>query len=461
MARDDKASAKKSGKKSASKRDKAAGKSAVANRSLALARQPEQPAGRAKVIIAGAGIGGLTLALMLHRRGISAVIYEQASEVREVGVGINTLPHAIRELADLGLLPALDAVGIRTHELFYMNRIGQVVWREPRGTAAGFDVPQFSIHRGRLQKLIHEAVVERLGPGAIRTGRKLVGFVQNDGGVTAHFTDSVEGSGSETVRGEVLVGADGIHSVVRAHFAGDQGLPHWNGVMMWRGAADFPAFMTGRSMIIAGGMGAKLVLYPIGAGRSPETRLTNWVVTARVSDAAHPPGKESWSRRGRLDEVLPYARRYGIPGFDLVRLIRSTEAFYEYPMCDRDPLPRWSHGRVTLLGDAAHPMYPVGSNGASQAILDARSLADHLARADHPYQALAAYEADRLPKTAEIVALNRKGGPERVIDEIEKLAPAGFDDIDRVLPHDERKAIVRGYAGTAGFGLAQVNAKAG
>jgi 2-polyprenyl-6-methoxyphenol hydroxylase-like FAD-dependent oxidoreductase len=431
---------------------------------LVVAARPAAPPGlapsRVKVIIAGAGIGGLTLALMLHRRGISCAIYEQASEVREIGVGINTLPHAIKELADLGLLPALDAAGIRTHELLYMNRSGQTVWREPRGLAAGFDVPQFSIHRGRLQKLIHAAVVERLGAGAIRTGRKLAGFIQDDGGVTAQFVDSLDGAGSETVRAEVLVGADGIHSVVRGHYAPKQGLPRWNGVMMWRGAADFPAFLSGRSMIIAGGMGAKLVLYPIGNGKTPGTRLTNWVVTARVSDTEHPPGKESWSRRGRLDEVLPYARRYEIPGFDLVKLIRSTEAFYEYPMCDRDPLPRWSHGRVTLLGDAAHPMYPVGSNGASQAILDARSLADHLARAEHPYQALAAYEADRLPKTAEIVALNRKGGPERVIDEVEKLAPAGFADIDRVLSHDERKAIVRGYAGTAGFALTQVNRKA-
>ncbi|MCU0884184.1 MAG: flavin-dependent oxidoreductase [Beijerinckiaceae bacterium] len=398
---------------------------------------------------------------MLHRRGISCLICEQASAVREVGVGINTLPHAIKELADLGLLPALDAAGIRTQELFYMNRTGQIVWREPRGVAAGFEVPQFSIHRGRLQKLIFDAVIERLGPGAVRTGRKLAGFLQDEGGVTAHFVDSIDGSGSETVRAEVLVGADGIHSVVRGHYVPQQGLPRWNGVMMWRGAADHPAFLGGRSMIIAGGMGAKLVLYPIAEGSAPGMRLTNWVVTARVSDTPHPPGKESWSRRGRLDEVLPYARRYAIPGFDVTGLIHATDAFYEYPMCDRDPLPRWSHGRVTLLGDAAHPMYPVGSNGASQAILDARSLADHLARAEHPYQALQAYEADRLPKTAEIVALNRKGGPERVIDEVEKLAPAGFTDIERVLSHDERKAIVRGYAGTAGFALAQVNRKAG
>ncbi len=410
---------------------------------------------QAKVVIVGAGIGGLTAALMLHRRGISCVVYEQASEVREVGVGINTLPHAIRELADLGLLPALDAAGIRTAELIYMNRLGQVVWREPRGMAAGFEVPQFSVHRGRLQRVIHDAVIARLGPGAVRPGRKLGGFIQDEGGVTAHFVDSVDGSCSETVRCEVLIGADGIHSAIRSHYHPGQGPPRWNGVMMWRGAADFPAFLGGSSMIIAGGMGGKLVLYPIGAGASEHSRLTNWVVTVRIGDTPHPPGKESWSRRGRLDEVLPYARRFEIPGFDVVALIRSTAAFYEYPMCDRDPLPRWTHGRVTLLGDAAHPMYPVGSNGASQAILDARCLADCLASADHPLQGLAAYEADRRPKTADIVALNRKGGPERVIDEVEKLAPAGFGDVEQVLPHAERDAIVRGYAGKAGFAAAE------
>lgn len=428
---------------------------------LAASSGPAPFSGPAKVIIAGAGVGGLTLALMLHRRGISSVIFEQAGEIRPVGAGINVLPHAIRELVDLGLLDELDGVGIRTSELFYMNRIGQIVWREPRGIAGGFEVPQYSIHRGRLHKMLHDVVLARLGPKAIVTGRKLAGFVQDESGVTAHFTDSIDGSGSQTLRGEVLVGADGIHSVVRTNYYPDQGLPRWNGIQMWRGVAEFPAFLDGQSMIIAGGMGAKFVLYPIAPGETPETRLTNWVVNVRVSDTPHPPGKESWSRRGRLDEVLPYARRFEVPGFDLVKLIKATDAFYEYPMCDRDPLPRWTFGRVTLLGDAAHPMYPVGSNGAGQAILDARMLADSLAKADHPYQALLEYEADRLPKTAEIVALNRKGGPERVIDEVEKLAPAGFTDVERVLSHDERRAIVRGYAGKAGFALSQVNKKAG
>jgi 5-methylphenazine-1-carboxylate 1-monooxygenase len=410
------------------------------------------------VLIAGGGVGGLTLALMLHARGIKSVIFEQATEVREVGVGINTLPHAIKELAALGLLPALDAIAVRTKELIYINRLGQEIWRESRGTDGGFEFPQFSIHRGRLQKVIYDAVIAQLGPDAVRTGRRLAGFVQDEGGVTAHFTDAQFGTTSETVRGDVLVAADGIHSVARRHFYPKEGLPSWQGVVLWRGAAEWPQFLSGRSMYIGGGMGAKLALYPIAPGLTPNTRLTNWAIAIRIADGATtPPPKDSWSRLGRMDEVVPYARRFTVPGVDVEALVRATPVCYEYPMCDRDPLPRWSFGRVTLLGDAAHPMYPVGSNGAAQAILDARSLADALQKSDHPMQALQVYEDDRLSKTAEIVRLNRGGGPERVIDEVEKLAPAGFEYVDRVLSRAEREAIVKGYAGKAGFTLGQVN----
>ena len=410
------------------------------------------------VLIAGGGVGGLTLALMLHARGIKSVVFEQATEVREVGVGINTLPHAIKELAALGLLPALDAIAVRTKELIYINRLGQEIWRESRGTDAGFEFPQFSIHRGRLQKAIYDAALTKLGPDAVRTGRRLAGFVQDEGGVTAHFTDAQFGTTSETVRGDVLIAADGIHSVARRHFYPKEGLPSWQGVVLWRGAAEWPQFLSGRSMYIGGGMGAKLALYPIAPGLTPNTRLTNWAIAIRMADGATtPPPKDSWSRVGRMDEVVPYARRFTVPGVDVEALVRATPVCYEYPMCDRDPLPRWSFGRVTLLGDAAHPMYPVGSNGAAQAILDARSLADALQKADHPMQALQVYEDDRLSKTAEIVRLNRSGGPERVIDEVEKLAPAGFEYVDRVLSRAEREAIVKGYAGKAGFTLGQVN----
>jgi 2-polyprenyl-6-methoxyphenol hydroxylase-like FAD-dependent oxidoreductase len=410
-----------------------------------------------KAIIVGGGIGGLVTALMLHARGIGCEVYEQADAIRELGVGINTLPHAIAELKRLGLLERLDAAAIRTYELFYLNRLGQEIWREPRGLDAGYEVPQFSIHRGRLQGVIREAVREWLGEGAVRTGCRLGAYAQDEGGVTAWFFDRA-GAHVATARGDVLIGADGIHSSVRATLFPDEGPPVWNGLMLWRGATEWPAFLTGRSMIVAGGLSAKMVVYPIAEGSRLERKLTNWAVVARVGEGGVPPRKEDWSRPGRRDELMPHVARFAIPHVDVQALIAATPEFWEYPMCDRDPLPRWSHGRVTLLGDAAHPMYPVGSNGASQAILDARCLADRLASAESPMAALSAYEAERLPMTAEIVRSNRKGGPEGVIDAVEALAPEGFADIEAVLPYAEREAIVRGYAQKAGFAKEQVKA---
>ncbi|PAY05785.1 MULTISPECIES: flavin-dependent oxidoreductase [Bradyrhizobium] len=404
-----------------------------------------------KAIIVGGGIGGLTTALMLRSRGIACELYEQSETIRELGVGINTLPHAIRELAGLGLLDKLDDVAIRTYELFYLTRHGQQVWHEKRGLDAGHDVPQFSIHRGRLQSVIHQAVIDRLGADAIRTGCRLGAFTQDEGGVSAYFFDR-SGAHVHTARGDILIGADGIHSKVRETLFPGEGGPCWNGLMLWRGATDWPAFLTGRSMIIAGGLNAKAVIYPIAPGSSPASRLTNWAVLVRIGDGSSPPPRrEGWSNLGRREEMMPYVTSFTIPQVDFTGLINATPEFWEYPCCDRDPLPYWSSGRVTLLGDAAHPMYPVGSNGASQAILDARCLADMLARSEHPRQALAAYERQRLPMTADIVASNRRGGPEGVIDAVEQLAPQGFTDVDTILNYEAREAIVRGYAAKAGF----------
>ena len=409
-----------------------------------------------KCIVIGGGIGGLTAALMLHARGIDCEIYEQSETIRELGVGINTLPHAIKELAELGLLERLDAVAIRTFELIYTNRFGQEIWREPRGTDAGYEYPQFSIHRGRLQGVIHNAVRSRLGESRIHTGHRLGAFAQDEAGVTAYFFDR-HGSHRATARGDVLIGADGIHSAVREALYPDEGPARWNGAMLWRGAIDWPQFLTGRSMVIAGGMEAKLVIYPIGEGGRSSRPLTNWAVLVRIAEGGVPPRKEDWSRLGRCEELMPHVQRFRIPYVDARALIETTPEFWEYPMCDRDALPRWSHGRATLLGDAAHPMYPVGSNGASQAILDARALADRLRSAEHPLHALAMYEQERLPTTAQVVQMNRRGGPEGVIDAVEERAPDGFSNVDDVLSFEQRKAIVRGYASTAGFAREQVN----
>ncbi len=407
--------------------------------------------------IIGGGIGGLTLALMLHRAGIRATIFEASQQIRSLGVGINVLPHAIRELADLGLLPSLDAIAIRTRELIYANRFGQEIWREPRGLDAGFDVPQFSIHRGRLQTLLLEAVIERLGVDAVQIGHVFERFEEGEGGVTAHFVDS-QGNPLYSHCADVLIGCDGIHSSVCRQLYPHQPGMKWNGVMMWRGAVEAEPFLDGRSMIIAGGFANKLVLYPIAEGTAPGTQLINWVVTHRFGDGSvPPPRREDWNRASTLEEVLPHAAKFAVTQVDLEKLVRATSAFYEYPMADRDPLPRWTYGRMTLLGDAAHAMYPVGSNGASQAILDARALTDCLVSAEHPGAALEAYQAERLPKTTALVLANRIGGPEGVIDEVERRAPEGFDDLDPIISYEERHKIVRGYAAMAGFTAKQVN----
>jgi 2-polyprenyl-6-methoxyphenol hydroxylase-like FAD-dependent oxidoreductase len=393
---------------------------------------------------------------MLHARGIDCELFEQSETIRELGVGINTLPHAIKELAELGLLERLDAAGIRTYELFYTNRFGQEIWREPRGTDAGYEYPQFSIHRGRLQGVIHNAVRSRLGESRVHTGHRLGAFTQDDSGVTAYFFDR-DGCHRATTRGEALIGADGIHSAVREALYPNEGPARWNGSMLWRGAIEWPQFLTGRSMVIAGGMAAKLVIYPIAEGMRPNRMLTNWAVLVKVAEPGVPPRKEDWSRPGRFEELMPHVQRFRIPYVDAKALIEATPEFWEFPMCDRDPLPRWAHGRVTLLGDAAHPMYPVGSNGASQAILDARCLADCLRSAEHVFHALWTYEQVRLPMTAQVVQMNRRGGPEEVIDAVEQRAPEGFGNVEDVLPFEQRKAIVRGYASTAGFAREQVN----
>ena len=409
-----------------------------------------------RILIVGGGVGGLTTALALHARGIEAIVCEQASEIKQLGVGINTLPHAIKELADLGLLDALDAVGIRTSNLIYKTAAGQNILSQPRGLDAGYDVPQFSIHRGKLQQVLHDAAVARLGIANIKTGHRLTKFEQSDDGVTAALSTD---EGEVTLTGDVLIGADGIHSTVRRHYHGDEGAPSWNGILMWRGAAMWPRFADGKTMIIAGGMKAKLVLYPIFNDPNQSDRtLMNWVVCAMLGDGSTPiPSREDWSKAGDLNDVMKHVDGvFDLPEVDIEGLIKATEQNFIYPMCDRDPLDRWTDGRVTLLGDAAHPMYPVGSNGASQAILDAVCLAELLTKHDGP-KALAAYDAARRPATTEIVHANRKGGPERVIDLVEERAPDGFDSLDDVATPEELTALVGAYQQMAGFTAEQVN----
>lgn len=409
-----------------------------------------------RVVIVGAGIGGLVTALRLHHKGIDCVVHEQSEQIRELGVGVNMLPNAVKQLAELGLLERLEAVGNPPDELVYTHRLGQEIMRRSCGRRAGFDYPQISLNRGHLQGELYRAVCERLGGDAVRTGHRLVDFEQDENGVTAHFTTR---DGETTAHGDVLVAADGIHSTVRAILFPDEGPPLWNGVMMWRGAVEWPEFGSGRTMVIAGGTEAKLVLYPIGPGRRPGTKLTNWAICERTGRPGDPaPQRQDWSRRAATSALGALAGRFRTPLLDHAALIGSAPECFEFPMCDRDPLPHWTRGRVTLLGDAAHPMYPMGSNGAGQAIMDATSLAGHLAgRPGDPAAALRAYQDERLPVTREVVLRNREGGPENVIDEVERRAPDGFARLADVIDPAELEAVVTGYARLSGATRDQVN----
>lgn len=412
------------------------------------------------VIIAGGGIGGLVTALSLHRAGIACRVHEAVPEIKALGVGINLLPHAVRELTELGLAERLAETAIPTAELIYANRHGQRIWREARGRDAGYNWPQFSVSRGTLQIMLRDAVIERLGPDAILTGHALTGFEQSDEGVTAHFRDRETGRDHAPVTGSILIGADGMQSAVRRQLYPDEGAPIWNGCVLWRAMTKGAPYLTGRSMVMAGHANQKFVCYPISrtehdAGRA----LINWI--AEIRYPTDPPWRqEDWNRPGRIEDFLPAFESWDFGWLKVPEIIRGTDNIYEYPMVDRDPLPRWSHGRVTLLGDAAHPMYPIGSNGASQAILDARVLAMHLGRTDgNTVAALEAYEADRRPPTSAIVLANRGNGPEQALQLVEERAPDGFDDVHDVVAPEELDEIAARYKTTAGFDIDTLNSR--
>jgi 5-methylphenazine-1-carboxylate 1-monooxygenase len=412
-----------------------------------------------KVVIVGGGIGGMSLALSLAAAGIDDVdVYETAPGIRELGVGINVLPHAIRELTVLDLLDQLSAVGIPTADFTYFSRLGQRIWQEPLGTAAGYRWPQFSIHRGELLGVLHRAVVERLGGHRIHTGHHLSRFEQQPGhGVWAEFVDRETKAPVRRVEADLLVGCDGIHSVVRGALCPAEGPPKWNGVVMWRGATVGEPFLSGRSMVNIGSSRQRAVVYPIS--RAHEERgqaLINWVATVKVTSAPGMPPQD-WTQIAEQEEVLAAFASFSFDFLDVAALIRDGEVIYQYPMADRDPLGSWNFGRVTLLGDAAHPMHPVGGNGASQAILDARVLARELALHGSIEAAVGAYDNERRPATAAVVQSNRRAGPHRCQDLVEERAPDGFNRLEEVVSRQELQEIADEYKQIAGFEIGKLN----
>jgi 2-polyprenyl-6-methoxyphenol hydroxylase-like FAD-dependent oxidoreductase len=407
------------------------------------------------VVVVGGGIAGLAFALSMHQRGLACDVYESVPQVKELGVGITLLPHAMRELSALGVQPQLEAVGIENLESVFFNRFGQFIYREPRGRHAGYPLPEIGIHRGKLHRILFEAALERLGPGRIHTGHRCAGLSQDEGGVTLNFID-VQGQALPPVRAAVAVACDGIHSAVRKQFYPQEKVA-FAGINTWRGVTRHKPILTGKSYMRVGSIRTgKMVIYPIvdnidGQGR----QLINWMAEIEGSSQL----MNDWNQGGKAEDFIAIFKDWTFDWLDVPALIRNADQILEYPMVDKDPVPQWTFGRITLMGDAAHPMYPRGSNGSAQALIDARTLAAELARGGDPVAALSAYEAQRREATAKVVLTNRSQPPDVINIRVEELSgDRPYRHIDDIISQDELRALSDNYKKIAGFSLDAVKA---
>ncbi len=403
-----------------------------------------------RIAVVGAGIGGLVAALSLHEVGVDIDVYECVPELHPLGVGINLLPHAVRELDALDLLEELRAHSVEPTSLMYCSCHGQEIWREARGLAAGYPWPQLSVHRGTLQSTLRDAFVARVGTDHLHLAHRLLEVRDAPDHVTAMFSVA-DAAMPRAVIADGLVACDGIHSAARAQRYPDEGSPRWNGALLWRGLAEVPPVLDGRTMVWAGHRDQKFVGYPI-LDLPDGRQVFNFVAELRRPDSALGADGD-WNRAGVLADFVPEFASWCFEWLDVPATVRAAPGTFLYPMVDRDPVEQWTFGRTTLLGDAAHPMYPIGSNGASQAILDARVLAGFLRRTDDIAAACARYEASRRPATAAIVEANRGLGPEVPMQLVHERAPDGFERIDDVISRHEIDAVTERYRATAGFAL--------
>jgi 2-polyprenyl-6-methoxyphenol hydroxylase-like FAD-dependent oxidoreductase len=407
-----------------------------------------------RIVIVGAGIGGLTCALSLAAAGFRPRLLECVAKPAPLGVGINLLPHATRELTELGLLDDLGKLGVQIEELVYLTADGREVWAEPRGLSAGYKWPQIAVHRGRLQMFLLDQVRMRLGDDAVDFGASVE---RVDDGVAETVICGRRRDGSRfEVPANLVIAADGIHSAVRKQFFPDEGRPSWNGVTLFRGVTRMSCDDRPARMIWAGHSQQKFAGYPIAKYEGRGELLFNWICDLKTGEPGSVPS-EDWNRPADAQPLIERYRDWRWNGVDVPALIEAAEGIWQFPMVDRDPLPRWTHGRVTLLGDAAHPMYPIGSNGATQAIIDGRALAYHLARSSNVESALAAYEAERREATSRIVLLNRAHGPDQVLELARQRAPTAEHDLNLLLPATERQQIADAYKKVAGFDPATLN----
>jgi 5-methylphenazine-1-carboxylate 1-monooxygenase len=410
-----------------------------------------------KVIICGGGIGGLVAAMSLHQAGFEVHVYEAASQMKPLGVGINIQPHAVRELFELGFESMMPKIGVRTKEVMYANRYGTEIWREPRGQFAGYHWPQFSVHRGKLQMMLWDASVERLGAQRIHTDRAVERFEQTADQVTAHF---VARDGERfTDSADLLIGADGIHSKIRAQLYPEEGAPKWGGAILWRGMTRAKPFQSHATMAMCGYSAHKFVTYPISEVGADGLQDINWIGELAFKDRPY-LRREDWNRSAVVAEFMPSFASWQFDWLNVPELMSGADSVFEFPMVDRDPLPRWSHDRITLLGDAAHPMYPIGSNGASQSIVDGRVLASKLTLEHDPILALQQYDDERRPVTSKIVFANRANGPDQAMEIAHIRAPDGFKHINDIISQTELIDLAAAYKKMAGFDREALNAKA-
>ena len=407
------------------------------------------------VLIAGGGISGLALAQSCHAVGIPFQVFEASQSLRPLGVGINLQPGAVRELYQLGLRDELDRIGIRLKDYGMYSKRGLHVWTEPRGLDAGYHWPQYSVHRGQLQMMLYQQVITRAGPHAVQTGWRAVGFENDADQVQLHLRDGQGNTRRET--GAVLLGADGIHSAIRAQMFPDEGAPIWKGVMMWRATTMARPFLSGASMVMVGHEGRRLVSYPISPA-DPVTgeAMINWIAM-RNFDPDTPRNREDFSRRANMADVLPAFEEFVFDWLDAPVLMRGAGEVFEYPMIDRDPLDHWRQGRASLMGDAAHAAYPVGSNGAGAGIIDARKLVRAFLDHGLTKDALQVYEDEMRPVTSKIVLTNRSAGPDTILDEVEERCGGQFDHINDVIPQAELAGHAANYKRIAGIGIQQTN----
>ena len=410
----------------------------------------------APVLIAGGGIAGLGLALTLHQIGVPARVFDAARTMRPLGVGVNLQPNAVRELFDLGLgAEVLDRIGVPVQEWALVGLNGREVYAEPRGRYAGYHWPQYAVHRGAFHMALYDAVVDRLGADAVALGAKVTGYAQTPDGVSARI---IHADGRvEDVAGALLIGADGIHSRVRAQMHPGQPPIHWGGAIMWRGTVRARPLRTGSSFIGLGTHRHRIVLYPISAPDVNGLALINWIAEVTV-DPSHGWQQDGWFRPVEIAEFLHHFDAFRYDWLDVPAMLHAADCAYENPMIDRDPLPRWVEGRVGLMGDAAHPMYPTGSNGASQAIVDGRVLGAMMLAHGVTQAALAAYDARLCAPISAVQLRNRGAGPFGLLNLLDARSGGVFEDIDAVIPPEERAEFMAGYKAAAGFAMEALNA---